>query len=254
MHIKQTNAVIEETLQKLELFKDPLFVFDEKAHRYTYDGKPYTSVTQFISRFHKPFDSDYWAKKKAEEEGVSVETILERWAEINRRANEIGTATHLWAENYFNGIWTPLTNDMDIIDRINKFNIIYATHLHHLNPVAFENRVFSKRWPIAGTMDALFEYKGSLFIFDYKTNKKFTTTNPYNELLLEPFEDLQKTHLNEYSIQISLYSLILREVGIDIKGGRLVYIGPEGPAEIHRCLMMEDRLEAYLDKLYAEQN
>jgi membrane-associated protease RseP (regulator of RpoE activity) len=39
------------------------------------------------------------------------------------------------------------------INRINKFNVIYAKHLHKLEPLKFEVRVFSKKWKIAGMID-----------------------------------------------------------------------------------------------------
>jgi hypothetical protein len=55
-------------LDKLKVYDDNKFKFDSFKHKYTYDGLHFISVTQFISRFHKKFDSEYWSKKKAEEE------------------------------------------------------------------------------------------------------------------------------------------------------------------------------------------
>jgi len=54
----------EEILEKLKIFQDDNFKFDPDLHKYTYDGERFTSVTQFIGQFHKPFESDYWSKKK----------------------------------------------------------------------------------------------------------------------------------------------------------------------------------------------
>ena len=196
-------------LNKLKTYDDPLFQFDPVKHKYTYEGDQFISVTQFIQRFHKKFDSDFWSQKKAEERGITKEEVLNEWKVLNDRANFIGTSTHNWIENYFNRIYQELPTDLDVIDRINKFNRIYATHLHKLTPLKFEQRVFSKKWKIAGMVDALFIYNDSLFIFDYKTNKEFTTENSYKEKLLEPFNEYDKCHLTEYSIQLSLYSLIL---------------------------------------------
>lgn len=232
-------------LEKLEDFNDPEFKFDPVKHKYTYDGNHFISVTQFISRFHKKFDSDFWAEKKAEERGVDKEEILLEWKELNDRANFVGTSTHNWIENYFNKVHQELPTDKDVIDRINKFNFIYADHLHKLTPLKFEQRVFSKKWKIAGMIDSLFIYKDSLIILDWKTNKNFTTTNTF-EKLLEPFEEYDKSHLNEYSIQLSLYALILKEIGLDVKMCYLVHIGPQGDAKIHRCHNFVDKLEEYL--------
>lgn len=234
-------------LAKLSEYDDPNFVFDPIKHKYTYQGKHFISVTQFISRFHKQFDQDYWSKKKAEEAGVEQSEILEQWQILNDRANFIGTSTHNWIENYFNRLYQDLPTDLDVIDRINKFNKIYATHLHKLVPIKFEQRIFSKIWAIAGMIDSIFLYKDKIVILDWKTNKKFETHNSFGEKLLEPFQDYDKCHLNEYSIQISLYSLILKEIGIDVKVGYLVYIGPSGDAEIHKCHDFTKILEDYLN-------
>lgn len=236
----------DSVLEKLEKFNDPKFVFDPKYHKYTYEGKQFESVTKFIQRFHKPFDQDYWSKRKADETGQEQSDILEQWKQLNERANFIGTSTHNWIENYFNKIHQEIPNDLDVVDRINKFNTIYAKHLHKLEPVKFEQRVFSIEWGLAGTFDALFIWKDKLVILDWKTNKSFTTNSPYGEKLLEPFQDYDKCHLNEYSIQISLYSLILEQIGLDVKVGYILYIGPEGDPQIHKCFDMRPILKEYL--------
>lgn len=217
-------------LNQLECFKDPLFIFDSEQHRYTYDGEDYESVTKFVGKFHLPFDTESMSKKKADELGIDQETIKKEWAETNRYANEIGSATHEWIEYYFKGIWKPLPTNPDIIHRINKFNKIYSKHLHKLDPIASEIRVFSKKLKLAGTIDALFMKDDKLYILDYKTNKKFTDDNHKDgkyQKLLWPFDSYYKNHHNEYSIQLSLYATILEEWGIKVDGSFLVYIGPD---------------------------
>ena len=239
---------MEEILKKLELFNDPNFKFDSFKHKYTLDGEHFISVTQFISKFHKPFESDFWSKKKAEEAGISQDEMLLEWKKLNDRANEIGTNTHNWIENYYNKIYQELPTDMDVIDRINKFNVAYGKWLYKLQPIKFEQRIFSRKWKIAGMMDALFGYNGNTFIVDYKTNKDFTDDEHIKgkfENLLYPFEDKFKNHLNEYSIQVSLYKLILKEVGIEIKCGYLLYIGPNDEAKIYKTHDFSDILEKY---------
>lgn len=241
-----------DTLKKLESFDDNKFMFDPIEHKYTLDGEHYISVTQFISKFHKPFESDFWSKKKADEAGVSQDEILLEWKKLNDRANEIGTSMHDWIENYYNQIWQKLPSDLDVIDRINKFNKIYATDLHKLNPIKFEQRIFSKKWKIAGMMDALFEYKGNVFIVDWKSNSKWTHDGHINgqyERLLPPFENNFKNHLNEYSIQVSLYKLILKEVGIDIKTAYLVHVPSYEEATIYKTIDFSDILEKHLSEL-----
>ena len=163
--------MIELLRKQLDCFNDVEFKFDPKQHKYTYLDETFISVTRFIQQFHKPFDQDYWSKKKADESGVPQEWVINEWKKINDYANEVGTDTHQWIEDYFNQIWKPLPTNQDVIHRINKFNKIYAKQLYKLDPLKFEVRVFSKKWKIAGMIDSLFLYRGKIYILDWKTNK-----------------------------------------------------------------------------------
>ena len=238
---------MSEYLDRLKCFNDPEFTFDPKYHKYTYKGTPYTSVTKFIENFHPEFEQDYWSKKKAEEKGVDQSEILKEWQDLNDYANEVGNSTHNWIENYYNRIFQELPTNLDIIDRINKFNKIHATHLYKLKPIVTEIRIFSKKYPLAGTIDSLFSYKNKLIIIDHKTNKKFTddSNNQYNKLL-PPFDEYYENHHSKYSIQISLYATILKEWGFDVAAGYLLYIGPNDDAKLIKCHNMIKTIEDFL--------
>lgn len=243
--------MITSILTKLKCFEDNEFKFDPTYHKYTYKGSQFISVTTFIQQFHKPFETDKWSKIKAEQAGVPQESILSDWKKLNDYANDVGTQTHNWIEDYYNKKWNEIPSNLDVVHRINKFNKVYAKQLHKLEPIKFEVRVFSKKWKIAGMIDALFLYKGKIYILDYKTNKDFVDNeHPKGkyEKLLNPFDDFYKNHLNEYSIQISMYALILREWGFDVAGGYLVHIGPgDEDAKLIKCVDMTDILENHLN-------
>lgn len=246
--------MIDEILQKLKIYNDDKnFKFEPIKHKYTYAGEYFTPVTQFIGKFHEKFDENYWSKAKAEEFDKTQEEILKLWKEKNDRANEVGTATHDWIEKYFKKVYQQLPTDIDIINRINKFNVAYSKFLYKLTPVIFEQMVFSKKWKIAGTMDSIFLYKNKIIVFDWKTNGDFTHNDhpkgKYQKLLY-PFDEYYKNHLNEYSIQVSLYALILRECGINVDAGYLLHIGTgEDEAQIYKCSNMIPLLEKYLNEL-----
>lgn len=240
--------MINSILQKLDVYNDIDFKFDPIRHRYTLNDVELTSVTRFISRFHKDFDVDYWSNKKSDDSGIPQDLILKEWKKNNDRSNFIGTTLHNFIENYFNKIPQDLPIDIDIIDRINKFNILYAKNLHKLTPIKFEQRIFSKRLKIAGMIDSIFLYKDSILVLDWKSNKKFDTDDSDRgrfEKLLYPFDNFWKNHLNEYSIQISMYIMILKEIGIDVKQGYLVHIGPDCEGNIHKCHNFVNILEKY---------
>lgn len=249
--------VVKELLTQLECFDDPEFKFNPKYHRYTYQGKQFISVTTYLQQFHKPFDNEKWSKIKAKQASdrtgkeVSQKDIQDQWKALNDYANDIGSQTHEWIEDYYNKIWRELPTNQDLLHRITKFNKIFSTQLHKLEPVAFEVRVFSKKWQIAGMIDSLFLYNGKIYILDWKTNKLFTDDNHRKgryEKLLHPFDDYYKNHLNEYSIQLSLYSLILEEWGFEVGGAYLVHIGPgDEDAKIYTVVDMRENLRTALE-------
>lgn len=232
------NNLIQDILDKLSLFEDPLFTFSHKDHKYHYDTEELSSVTKYISQFHKKFDEDFWSSRKSSQTGVDKEDILKQWKDTAKVSTDLGTEVHKWIENYFQNIPQYLPEDPEAILRINKFNILWGKFLKNLTPISFEVKVFSKRMKLAGTIDSIFLYQGHPIIIDWKTNKKFSTGQNGEkcwENLLPPFNEYCKNHLNEYSIQISLYMSILKEVGINIHSGYLIHIGPgDDPAKSHK--------------------
>ncbi len=248
--------MVDFVLNKLKVFDDENFKFDPVKHKYTLNGESFISVTQLIQKLHKKFDTEYWSNYKSERLGIPQEDLLKEWKQLNDRANEIGSATHNWIENYFNKVYQELPTDIDVIDRINKFNVAYAKYLYKLKPVAFEKRIFSRKRKIAGMIDSLFLYKDNIIIMDWKTNKDFVDDDHHKgryENLLFPFEEYYKNHYNEYSIQVSLYRLILaEEAGINIKACYLLHIGPNGEAKMYTARDFTNILRDNLDTLMGQ--
>lgn len=251
-------------LEKISIFDTPDFTFDDPTHIYTYKGKQFPSVTGVISNFHAPFDSDYWLERKAEERGVDESIIKAEWDFKRDYACDLGTDVHEWIEDYYNEKWRPLPANEDRMNRVKKFLDLYVSRLCKLQPLAMELRIWAERWNLAGTIDALFlrhdyeNQKTYLLVGDWKTNKKFT----YDEhpdvngryKLLAPFDDLLDTKHNDYSIQISIYRLMLAEHGIETDGGFLVHLGPDDqPGKIFKAKDLREPLEKYLDEQYGNK-
>lgn len=242
----------EQILEKLKIFEsDPQFKFDEPTHKYTYGKQTFISVTTFLKNFEKEFDTEYWSTKKATDRLVSEEKeltkdnileykeiILKEWKDKTDTACDIGSQIHLYIESRFKDInekFDTSIYDEDIQTRLKLFEKVYDKRLFKLTPIAQEVRIFSKRLKLAGTFDALFEHDGELYIFDWKTNKKFTTDKDFSfSNLLPPFHNYKHNKLNIYSIQVSIYRLILESVGIFIKDCVLVHIPLEGEAILHK--------------------
>ena len=76
-------------------YSNTYLYFTEEGHKYNDDlGNIYTSVTTLIHQYANTFDADYWAHKKAREQGKSEKQIRAEWNRIKDEACERGTATH----------------------------------------------------------------------------------------------------------------------------------------------------------------
>lgn len=251
-----------EIEKKLEYFDNKNFIFEADAHKYTYDGVNFDSVTTFLKTFKEEFKRDYWANKKAQQAGVSVDVILSDWKKKADTANILGTAVHEWIENFWI-MWgtgeIPAHYDSpndEVRKRCEKFLSIYESKLKNFVPLKPELKIFSKKWRLAGTVDQPLLFwddklgKVLLVIGDWKTNKEFKDDyHPKGKYqkLYRPFSHLHANSHNEYSIQISLYRLILEEIGIETHSGFLCHIGPEGPAKLYPAKDLRSMLKIYLD-------
>jgi ATP-dependent exoDNAse (exonuclease V) beta subunit len=241
--------------EKLEFFKDPNFKFNEDSHTYTYleNGKPvqtFTSVTGFISFFKQKFDQDFWSKRKAKELGVSQDQILNEWKENSEKAMDLGTQVHKWIEDFYNGVNPSLPTENKVLERVNAFKNLYNEKLYKFTPVAQEFRLFSRKWGLAGTTDAIFELNGKYYIGDWKTNGSFTTDlDKCYKKLKYPFDHLLENALNAYSIQLSLYRLILEEeAGFITHGAFLAWIGPNLKPKLYNTVDLTGILRNFLNQ------
>lgn len=247
----------KEIETKLEIFKDPKFIFHPDSHTYEYNGKKFESVTTFIKEFKVPFDREYWSKKKAEQRGVDPSVILEEWSQKSAKSLSLGRDVHKFIEDFWMGENPEKPNDETVRERIEKFLEFYERKLKSFVPLKSELKVFSRKWRISGTIDQPFLFwddkkKLPLFVIgDWKTNGEFKDDDhpkgKYKKLL-RPFAHLWENNHNEYSIQVSLYRLILEEeANIETGGGFLCHIGPDGPAKFYPAKDLREPLKAYLE-------
>jgi hypothetical protein len=240
----------EEILEKLKYFQDPTFTFEPIEHVYHLKGKKLTSSTGYIDRFHKGFDKEYWSQRKADEAGVDVSVILEKWDSKRDRACHIGTLTHNYIEEFYMSDSPNLPEEQDAINKIEKFHKIYETKLKQLEPIGSEIRVYSRKWPVCGTLDQLYLYNGQVMVGDWKTNEEMTTDKNFCfNYLLGPFSKYKDNKLNKYSLQISLYQLLLEEAGIYSDYGFICHLphGEDEDAKIYKLHNFKEQLRAHLD-------
>jgi len=258
-----TNTIVQsykkEIEKKLSFFQDPNFKFNEALHEYRYDGIKFDSVTTFLKNFKEPFDRDFWLKKKSREIGVDPSVLESEWKNKADVANSLGTNVHKWIEDFWSGLNPDIPDSADPeYPRIMKFKRVHDLRFKNLIPLKSELRIFSKKWKLAGTIDQPFlmwdenRKKVIFLIGDWKTNREFKhDSHPKGRFkkMLRPFHDLWENQHNEYSVQVSLYRLILEdELGLETESGFLCHIGPDEDAKIYPAKDLRERLRFYLDQ------
>ena len=202
----------------LELSVFNTIKYYDEPHKY-YMGK-----TQFIGKFKPAFDSEYWAKKKADERGIEKEEILKEWKYKSDFACEKGTLFHEYAENYLNNKIFPyplekvvkLLGNNDVqepYDKIVKhFDEFYKDSFDKLLPIKSEIIVGDEELGICGMVDQLFWNKKTkeYQIWDWKTNKEIKRKNHWQKFK-SPISHLDVCEMNTYSLQLSLYKYIIEK-------------------------------------------
>ena len=236
-----------------ELNKFNHIVFKDDDHTYKLNEKQLTSVTTFIGKFKKPFEKEFWSYKKAEQEGVTQQDILDKWDEIALYATNKGSKLHNFAENYINNkiidnvIYEPL--DIDAYDTIEShFLKFYEDTKDTLIPITSELVVGSEELGLCGMVDQLyFSTKlDALVIFDWKTNKRLTKKSRFQNKMLGPCAHLDECEMSTYSLQLSTYRYIIEhETNLKFHSTFIVWFNERNksyelvPCEDYRNLVKE---------------
>ena len=240
-------------------FKD--LVFDDKYHQYYLHGKNIPSVSKIVERFSEPFDKEgmsqvcyekYYEDPTSKYYHMTAEEIKKSWDDNNRQANEQGTYAHAFAENAMR----YMVGDYDAIEDSFKDRLVDGKFYARTGfeeavvkfwkdlpdeyvPVMVESRVYATcgtdEAVYAGTFDLLLYCtipgKEGLVLGDYKTNQDLYK-NYKEKKLLKPFDKLLDNPRGHYMIQQSAYQRALNEIGLTVKGKRLVWIKNDGTYQI----------------------
>jgi len=225
-------------LQKLRVF-DRITFYDDK-HTYKIDGEfsAKVSVTGLVNTVKEPFDEEKWAAIKAKEMGISPDEMKLLWKKNNQMATYQGSTLHNYIDNYYQNKVKPYNRDIakailgDVLHDmmyknlkvlVKQFNNFYSDTSEYILPIKNEfvvGDIGDTR--ICGMLDMLaYNTLTEQFeIFDFKTNKKFTTKSEFEKTLLPPVSHLDESEFNIYSLQLSLYRLFIQKY-TDIKIDKL---------------------------------
>lgn len=269
--IKERLAVNPEPLEVKELrnklltaFKDLEFI--EDGHQYILHNQEEGDITgipsasAIIHRFVPESDWDEIAERYALKHDMEADVVKRLWYENNIKSTNNGTSTHLYGENlhqlimegdednispilkpqYENGYLIPYSPKQDAIEKywedMFKINELYPL-LPECKMYMPKNNIFGINELFCGTGDTLFAYKQNdewcLILADYKTNKSLI--NDFNRQkkirMLAPFDNMIDEPLSHYTIQLTLYSLMLENLGIKVINRRLIWLKNDGEYE-----------------------
>lgn len=221
--------------------------FDRKNHHYSIDGKTLIPTTELIATLEHEVDWTEKAKGVAIREGISTDLILKRWGDARELGAEKGTEVHRYIERRLKYKTEEDTKYPEMI----AWDAFWKKSQKKLKIEKIEWIVGDYSFGVGGTVDclALSSNTNKYHIFDWKTNKKFTQENSWQNLK-PPFQDLEACNLVMYSLQLSVYKVIL-QCNTDLVLGEsyIIWLNSEYQGELFtsiRALDYTDRVRDWL--------
>lgn len=242
-----------EVIQKLKsTFQIPEFRFVSWTHQYFFDDPiqgtiELTPSTTFLKKYVPPFDPYGFATKAcAKKAGITFDEQKRRWFQNGRDTAKIGTEVHSAIEEFREtGNRVECFGESQPIHRtrFQSFWNIWERELSKLELLVPELKIFSVPHKIAGGIDEQFWSNEKLNLLDYKTGAEMKSRS---EFLKYPFDNLRNSDLNKYSIQLSIYTVILETHGFEVGNSFLVWLG-NSQGELIQCLDLRDKVKELLE-------
>lgn len=207
----------------LTFFKD--ITFNEEFHKYYVKGEElHTSVSGVIKNFYEEFNAEVVSHYTAKKEGKTQEEVLKAWRSNSEEACRVGSKVHLFGECY--ALDRSLKPENGYERAIVKF---FEDLPEYIIPLLPEVLMYHKDYLFGGTADLpLYNIKeNKIYITDYKTNKDLFK-NYKGKRMLGRFSDFLDNPFNHYQIQLSLYQILLEQVGYEVSGRKIIHLLPSG--------------------------
>lgn len=229
----------------LSFAQDELLTFEEASHRYFVTGVgEMMPVSNVIGLFFKPFDAEYWSKKKCFGDAEAAARMREEWDCKGTFAGQAGTFLHKQIEDYLNGkqpqsLTCTVSYDGTYIRRRKQVDIscewryflAFSSYVAY-TPFRTEWRVYDADAAMAGTIDLLCSrHDGTYEIYDWKRSNKINPSERNQWASgLNGLEHLTDTTYMHYCLQQNLYRYMLeKNYGMTVSRMTLVVLHPDLP-------------------------
>lgn len=158
-------------------YNNNFLYFDEGPHKYTDSlNNEYRSVTTLIGDYYPHFDADYWAHKKAKEQGKSEKAIRAEWERIKNEACERGTKTHNGLEDAIKEV-SKFKNAIRYLDAVGSGRVITIADIPALIPKPLNIDEFKE-----ATEN---KYQEIYRVFDFYTERGYTIYSEIGAFLMD---------------------------------------------------------------------
>lgn len=256
--LEKTRAYIQEKFSSL--------VFIEKSHQYFIGDKEFCPVSNVISKWFIPFETEMQAEKYAMKNGLKKEDVLRDWKYNNLLATTTGSLVHEFGESYGwlkaghpekitapcryqyseETGWLIPTRPKEIAakkfldnilgDQVKFVGAEFKMHSSYMTGISTN---------MAGTFDLLTYYdnpggKSGFILCDWKTNKSLISdyNREHRKMMLPPFSDMIDEPLSHYTLQFAAYQCMLESIGINIIGRVLIWLKDDGE---YQTFKIEDK-------------
>ena len=270
-----------DSLARLHPFaNDAHLTFEEASHHYTAWGQcVQRSCTTLIASFFDGFDPESVTaahfERWKDDPSSAYHTLIRHelaaggcdadvaarirneWAERGDIASRLGTALHHFIECELNG--TPIAPPAGLATEVQHFNDWKRSHVvqeFKLMPYRTELTVAARACDVvvcAGQIDALFIDKhGFFYMIDWKRTAKSLDphASAFGRTGSGPLRHVPANPYHKYSLQLSLYSLMLEEThGVRCQGGLFLIRlhAAYQTFEVVQCCDMREEAKALLD-------
>lgn len=158
-------------------YETDFLYFDEGPHKYTDTlGNEYRSVTTLIGDYYNHFDADYWAHKKAREQGKSEKAIKAEWEKIKDEACTRGTATHNGIEDAIKDV-SKFKNAIKYLENTESGRCVTIADIPKLIPQPLDVEKFKEATDN--------KYPEIYRVFDYYTSKGYVIYSEIGMFLID---------------------------------------------------------------------
>lgn len=254
---------LKEIRNKIQAVSSEI-IFNEKEHRYFYEDKECCPCSYICEMFEESQDFDKIAQRSGAKLGVDWKWLRNTWKVKSEIATTSGTFNHQYAEDLvhflqdeedkvsnlkdfclINGYWYPVSPKQIAIYKY-FWDMLEAKEI----PFAVEIKLIWKEHLITGTFDLLvysLRDRG-IKIRDYKTNA--VLTKDFKKPMLFPFQNFNVEPLSHYTIQQSIYSIMLQEIGINSICKELIWLKDNETYQIIPLQNIEEMLRKAIPTLY----